>query len=169
MWDFVVKIEEWLQFSSDLSNQRFCVLCAGRSHFFTPPLSPRVAYAPTAFPLSACSLGHGDALLQPEALALDPHKFTRLLSLSGKKWTNSFTCAKFQLSEHLHSMTKHTTSHHSLHSGETESQQLNLQRQHNRDAQLQAILTCTARSSTDCWLQLMQRKGSNASKPEGCK
>lgn len=121
----------------------------------------------TALLLSACSLGHGDALLGSEALAFDPHKFTRLLS--GNKWTPRFTCAKFQLSEHLHSMTKHATSHHSSHSREAESQQLNLQRQHNTDAQLLATLACTARFSTDYWLQLMQWKGSDPSKLEGCK
>lgn len=103
------------------------------------PMNQQTALSP-----SALSLGRRNALLRPEALALGPHRFTSFLSLSGEKRTISFTRAKPQLSEHLHSMIKHATNHHSLLSGETEKQQLNLQRQHNKDAQLQTTFAPTA-------------------------
>lgn len=68
-------------------------------------------------------------------------------------------------------MTKHATSHPSLFSGEMEKQQLNLQRQHSKGAQLQAALAPTAHTSKGLRYPLgfMQRKGSNPSEPQGCK
>jgi len=68
-------------------------------------------------------------------------------------------------------MTKHATSRRSLLSGEAEKQQLHLQSQHNKDAQLQAALAPTARSSKGLshQLWLMKRRGSKPSELEGCK